>query len=472
MLLLGAGLGRHPRDSALRKKSSTLGSDGVHGWCRRFGLKRSVKICRLPPPAAFRVPWGAGPQLATGFFARHIIAVPRISLISDPESLQLNLPDGTLVTECHGPPGVADDAAVRLLAEAVARPAHGPPLAAHVVPGDRVVVAIAGSIPQPTAVRRAVAECLDAAGVEPDGIAFLQAAPLDDAEPYGDAGGPVGERFDPGPESATAYLAADAAARPLYLARQLVDADVVVAIGGFGWDAAVGGRSLEGELWPCFGRDENRRQLVVGIARRGRAALVDWRSALHDITWQLGVCASLRLVAGRSGSLHAARFGLPEEAARLARDAADAWRPAVHEPADLTVATLSAGRTNLGAAIRAIAAAARATHPEGTICVVGPIQEPPGIVLSRWRQGAPLLPLVREAVASRDDALVADAVHTRQLARALGERRLVLQCGLEESVVEDLGFGHAAGPEAIERLAHRADHVLVLHEADRMLPRI
>jgi len=47
----------------------------------------------------------------------------------------------------------------------------------------------------------------------------------------------------------------------------------------------------------------------------------------------------------------------------------------------------------------------------------------------------------------------------------------VLLSDLDEATVEDLGFGHAASPEVVERLAHRAERVVVLHEADRMLPR-
>ena len=43
--------------------------------------------------------------------------------------------------------------------------------------------------------------------------------------------------------------------------------------------------------------------------------------------------------------------------------------------------------------------------------------------------------------------------------------------GLAEDVVEELEFGYAAGPEVVERLAHRADGVVVLPEADRCFPR-
>ena len=41
---------------------------------------------------------------------------------------------------------------------------------------------------------------------------------------------------------------------------------------------------------------------------------------------------------------------------------------------------------------------------------------------------------------------------------------------LGEVTVEDLEFGFAATPEVVERLAHRASSLVVLHEADRLLP--
>jgi hypothetical protein len=395
--------------------------------------------------------------------------VPAITLDSAAGPLELELAEGTLVTEFRGPEGVAGEAAARLVSEAAGSTAHGPPLAAHVVPGDRAAIAMAGEIPQAEAVLAALRECLASGGVADSDLTVLAAAPLDPTSPPHPPAGAMS--FDPTVESGTAYLAADAEARPLYFSRVLVDADVVVAVGRFGWDAALGGRSPEGELWPAFGRRDNRESLARELARRGRESLVDWRGAVHDITWQLGVCASLRLVAGRGDTLHAACFGLPEEATRAARAAAAAWRPAVEEPADLAVATLASDATGFGAVVRAIAAAARVTLPSGTIAVVAGAAFTPGIVLTRSRQGTPLGPLVREAIASGDPALIADAVEARLLARCLGDRRVVLLSSLDEAAVEEIGFGHAADSAVVERLANRAEQVVVLHEADRMFPR-
>ncbi len=395
--------------------------------------------------------------------------MPAISLGFAADTLSLDLDAGTLLTECRGPDGLAGDAAVDLVARAVASPPHGPPLAAHVVPGDRVVLAIAGEIPQPVAVRQAITASLTAAGVAADDVTALHANPLKGG-PAAESSEPGTTQFDPGSESATAYLAADAEGQPLYMARRLVDADVVVAIGRFCWDASLAGRSPEGELWPAFGRRSDREGLTFSLLRKGRKALVDWRSNLHDITWQLGVMASLRLVPGRDCSLHAVSFGFPEEAARVARDAAAGWRPHVNDPADVAVATLSGGTPCFRDLIRGVAAAARVTTPDATICIVGSIADLPGLVVSRWRQGVPLEPLLREAAKSGDPAIIADALDARLLAQALGERRLVILSRLTVEVVEELGFGHAADAAVIERLANRAEHVAILHESDLMLP--
>jgi hypothetical protein len=380
------------------------------------------------------------------------------------DPLVLETVDGGLVTECHGPAGVAGPAAGDRVAAALAAPLHGPPLAAHVVPGDRVAVAVSGAVPQAAAVVAAVVDGLCAAGVEADAIHVLHAA-----QAGASAIPPGAAEFDATVDAGTAYLAADEAGHPLYLARQLVDADVVVAVGEWGWDAALGGRSLAGELWPAFSRRSAAERLTVDLARRGRLALPDWKARMHDISWQLGVCASLRLVAGHAGSLHAATFGLPDEAGRSARAAARAWCPAVDEPVELAVVSLSDPRS-FAAVTTAVAAAARVTRPDGTICVACRVAEPPGIVFQRWRQGAALERLVHEAVGTRDGVLVADALQTRLFARALGDRRLVLLSDIDETAVEDLEFGFAAGPDVIARLVERADSVVVLHEADRMLP--
>jgi hypothetical protein len=418
------------------------------------------------PPTPYNVglsrPFGVSPSSALG---PHVI---RLETGSDAPVL-LEVEPGTLVTEFRGPAGVAGPAVGDLVGRSLAAPAHGPPLEAHVVPGDRVSVAVAGTVPQNAHVLAAITASLTSARIAADAITVLHGPALEPA-----AGGlpaaSAEDVFDPSVESSTAYLAADQAAHPLHLARLLVDADVVVAVGQWAWNAALGGRSLEGELWPTFARLGCRRDLTVSLARRGRQALPDWRTSMQETTWQLGVCASLRIVAGRGGTVHAACFGMPDEACRQARAAAAGWCPLVEEPAELAVVTLSDPQQGWPAITRAVAAAARVTRPDGTICIVCHEAVAPGVIFLRWRQGAPLERLVHEAVRTGDPLLVADAVQTRLFARGLGERRIVLLSRLDEGAVEELEFGFAPGPEVIERLVDRSTTAVVLHEADLMFP--
>lgn len=388
------------------------------------------------------------------------------------EPLVLDSSDGRV--ESFTPPdGVVGAAAGRLVAEAIAAPLHGPPLSAHVVPGDRVVIALAGDVVQADDVTAAVRECLVSAGVSATDVAVLAAPPLGFGSIQGGrvSSATAVEVFDPTRQSACAYLTADEQGRPLHLARALVDADVVVAVGEWGYAPALGGRSIEGELWPTFAREECRQDLLLALARRGRNALSEWKGGMQEIVWQLGVCASLRLVRGAGGSLAAARFGLPDEAARQARQAATGWCPVFDPAADVAVVSLSDPNAGFGAIAAAAAAAARVTRPGATVCVACRHLDPAGVVLTRWRQGAPLEGLVHEAVASGDRGLIADALLTRFFARAIEDRRLVLLSDLGEEAVEELEFGYAATAEVIERLAHRAEHLAVLAEADRCLPK-
>lgn len=366
---------------------------------------------------------------------------------------------GALIADCAGPEGVVGAAAAAVTSMAIEESADGPPLAAHVVPGDRVAVAVAGTVPQEEQVVAAVHRCLEAAGVAAADIMAVREEPTLDSD--------------------TAYLAADEEGQPLYLSRALIDADVVVSIGAWQWDAALGGRALVGELWPTFSRPSSRADLTRQLAKRGRQALAGWRSEMEAIRWQLGVCASLRLVAGREGTLAAAVFGLPEGAGRAARSLAAGWSPVIRREAALTIASVSRPMaTDSGSAdpldtvTRALAAAARVTRPGGTVCLACRLAEPPGVIFTRWRQGAPLEGLVHEALGTDDRQLVSDALQTRLFARALGDRRLVLLSNLDEATVEDLEFGYAGSPAVVERLAAKAESLIVLHEADRMLPRL
>ena len=68
---------------------------------------------------------------------------------------------------------------------------------------------------------------------------------------------------------------------------------------------------LGGEIWPDFARQNRREALVTSLLKNRRQALREWRDEAEQITAQLGVLASLHLVAGNNQTLAGAAFGFP-----------------------------------------------------------------------------------------------------------------------------------------------------------------
>ena len=389
------------------------------------------------------------------------------------QPLALEIDSSVPLAVQQGPAAVADMAAT--FEAAVTQPVAGPPLASHVVPGDRVVIGLAGHLPGGNttldALQNVLIEQFVSGGVVEDDITFLTAPPLEllggpgHATPW-----PKSDIFNPANNEETAYLLADDEGEPLHLARLLVDADVVLSVGEFGYDASLGGRSPEGELWPSFARADRHQQLARAIVRQRREALTSWRSLSQRVLHQLGIMASLQIVPGRANSVGGVAFGLPEATVVASRSMATLWRPQ-QSPSSLTIAGIAQPECHFATFTQAVAAAARTTESAGTICIACNLAEQPGIVFSRWRQGAELSPLIREAATAEDPSLLAEALQTKLFARALGDRRLVLLSRLEQELVEDLDIGHASSEDGVNRLIQQADSVTVLHEADQFCPR-
>jgi hypothetical protein len=387
------------------------------------------------------------------------------------------------ISEIRGPEGIDADAAVSVIRDALLLPAAGPPLSEHVVPGDRVIIAQAGNLPGGTlladSIYSEILEILQSGGVSPDDVQRIIARPtlesdtssLHDEVPDTEIQNISTTLFNPRNDRDTAYLSADEAGVPLHLARALVDADVVLSIGSFCYDASLRGRSPEGELWPSFARQNQCQKFIKALLKKRQPALHHWRDESEQITAQLGILASLRLVAGNHQTLAGAAFGFPVASITQSRLQAKKWRPTIPARSPLSIAGIPDRPCRFAEFTRAVAAAARVTTHDGTICIACNMREEPGIIFTRWRHGVDLPMLLREASDSEETALLLDALHTSLFAKALGDRRLVLLSQLDQDFVEDLDIGHAETPDAINRLIQQSESVCVLHEANRLCPK-
>ncbi|MBT6053828.1 MAG: DUF2088 domain-containing protein [Planctomycetaceae bacterium] len=386
------------------------------------------------------------------------------------------------ITEIRGPEGVDANAAVDVIRDALLLPIAGPPLSEHVVPGDRVIIAQAGDLPGGTlladSIYSVIVEILQSGGVSSDDVQRIIARPtiesdttsFPDEVPDTEIQNISTTLFNRLNDSDTAYLSADETGEPLHLARAIVDADVVLSIGSFGYDASLRGRSPEGELWPSFARQNHCQKFIKALLKKRQLALHHWRDESEQITAQLGILASLRLVCGNHQTLAGAAFGFPAASITQSRLQAKEWRPTIPTRSPLAIAGIPDRPCRFVELTRAIAAAARVTTHDGTICIACNMSEEPGIIFTRWRHGVDLPMLLREASDSEETALLLDALHTSLFAKALGDRRLVLLSQLDQNFVEDLDIGHAETPDAINRLIQQSESACVLHEANRLCP--
>ncbi|NDH95668.1 MAG: hypothetical protein EBZ13_14300, partial [Planctomycetia bacterium] len=97
--------------------------------------------------------------------------------------LALAVGSAPLLANLEGPAGLSPAALATALAETLSQPLSGPPLRQHVVPGDRVVIALPGLLPGDTTtldlVVQGLTESLAAGGVDPSDITVLVAPPLE-----------------------------------------------------------------------------------------------------------------------------------------------------------------------------------------------------------------------------------------------------------------------------------------------------
>ena len=151
----------------------------------------------------------------------------------------------------HADPSVAVN-------EGIQQPLEFPSLELAMVPGDRVVVVLDRNIPSAAEIIRGVCWASAAAGVDPENLLILQPASMTEPkleDPRRLLPADVREKVswkihDPTLTDGTGYLASSAAGERLYLSRDVLDADFVLPISRFGYDAMLGRRELTSAFYP------------------------------------------------------------------------------------------------------------------------------------------------------------------------------------------------------------------------------
>ncbi|MDG2382078.1 MAG: lactate racemase domain-containing protein [Pirellulaceae bacterium] len=391
---------------------------------------------------------------------------------------EFSLPDEIGVSQYGAPAGEAVDDAKAAVLESLQNPHGFPPLNQTIVPGDQVTLAIGEGLPQVAAVVAGVVNELLSAGIEADAIRIVRSAVdarLSRANPTRDLPAPIRDRIevvvhDSSDRECLSLLGHSVHEdQPVYVNRQIVDADVVLPLGVIKASGSLGYLGVHGMLFPTFADDETQRRFNAPESSLADVELSRRQEEAKEASWMLGVRMTIQVVPGVGDQLVEVLSGDATVIDQIGRErCGKVWGVHVPERASLVVATLPGGREQQSWSnfARVLDAALRVVRDDGAIAVCCDLSAKPGPALKRLA-GAESLDSANHAV--QNDRSY-DALTATQLVRTLQRARVYMLSQLEEDVVESLGVAYVSCPEELIRLASHYDSCILLQNAHQAVP--
>ena len=392
-------------------------------------------------------------------------------------SLRISPPPRKVLADFTANIGRPLDDPAAAVAAAVSDPLDFPPLARATVPGDRIVLAVDRGVPQVGAVVAGIVNTLLDGAAEPADIAIVQP---DDKE--GDCIESVTAQLpmpvrraiqlhahDPCDRNALAYLAASKDGDPIYFNRTICEADVVIPVGSMRLNESFGYNGVYSGLFPAFSDEATKQRFSKPSAVLRENQRQRRRDEAAEAAWLLGIQFTVQIIPGHGDSVLHVLAGDADCVARRGDALCQAaWRHRVPRRAGLVIATIEGGPDhqtweNLA---RAIFASLRVITDHGTIVLCTDLKRPPGPALKRLAQVADS----DRVLSQLQSAHTPDAAPASLLLETRERCRVFLLSGLDGDVVEELGVGHVAQAQDIERLAHEHDSCILLANAHHAMP--
>ncbi len=385
---------------------------------------------------------------------------------------RLEIPADQLIADLTHPATEPRSDIAQIVVDALTTPLDFPPITESIVPGDRVVIALGEDVPSAATIVTEIVNVLAKSGVPLADILVLLSQHCDAT---------VREALtetlpklalithDPENRENLAYLAAAENAKPIYINRELHDADLVIPIGCLKLSETLGHTGVTETLFPLFADlDAQRRYLAphstdtpVLLERRLKEAV--------EANWLLGVLLTVQVVPGEGDSvsdIFCGQFAAVEQAGRQACEAA--WKQPIPARASLVLATVSgpaASQTWLNFA-RALHAGCQAMEEDGAIAICMDLEGPIGPALTHLIDTAHLDEALHEIHKQRSP----DAVAAAELAKVLQQTRVYLLSNIKSRTVESLGIAPIDSPDELQRLVSAHANCILLGNAQHAMP--
>ena len=360
------------------------------------------------------------------------------------------------------------------------RPLDFPPLEQAVVPGDRVVLAVDRQTPAADYLLADVWEILKARNVKPEDVVILQpVGTIRSAltDPRRQLPEEIRQRMswkihDPSEPEDQAYLAASADGERIYLARELIEADLVVSIGQIAYDPILGYRGTHSIFYPGLSSSD----AVTRARGQGHQELEPdddrpLRQLIDEVAWLLGVQFSIQVVAAERGGVAHVLAGACDTVFRRGKELLDdQWMVELDSRTEMVVAAVDcdnspAGWEQIGAALET---ARNLVVSGGKIILLTELNAESGrglqMICDSESPRDALLPLRQDAPA--------DLVPATQLASAVDWADVYLLSELENDIVEDLFLIPLENEQEVQRLLNVGGSCLFLGGAQHTFGRV
>lgn len=346
------------------------------------------------------------------------------------------------------------------VAEALASPLEFPPLAKAIVPGDKVVIALDRGTPEAPVLIREICRILREGDVDARDILILQPPSLSGQSAIDPRSAlPEEERqevqwriHDATHAKGLAYLSSTVGGERIYLARELIDADLVLTVGPIEYDPIAGYRGGGSVLYPGLSNVEAiARVHGQGHQELGPEDERPLRQVIDEVSWLLGVQFSLQVIPGEGSGASAVLAGLDTAVMQQGKTQLNAQsliRTEARMPAVLLAVEADAGGEHWGQIGAALATARNLVTRGGKIIVLSELSAEPGDGL-KMLQGVEhahdvLKPLRQQAPP--------DLMTATQVALAVDWAEVYLLSKLDATLVDELFMTPIESTREAERL--------------------
>ena len=367
-------------------------------------------------------------------------------------SIELDI-DPDLLLADFSPPAIPGDA-VQQIADVLERPLNFPALAQAVIPDDHVTFAVAQNTPQKELIIAAAWEQLDQRDVQPENVTIVCQSEND---PRSKLKGEVARRVnwvrhDADDANRCGYLASSTSGERIYIAREILEADVVVPIGPIGFDPLLGYSGTNSVFYPEFSnREAIDRSRGQGHTELGPDNVRPLRQLVDEISWLLGNQFAIQTIGNSRGQFSHILAGAADSVFRDGKDALnEGWRVSPESRADMVIVSVDeeshAGDWHsLGTAL---STARRLVAREGRIVVVSSASAPLDVGLEMLKRcdepNDALKPLRLESPQ--------DVIPATQIINAISHARVYLLSEHDPGLVEDLFMTPLSSDEEVKRL--------------------